>query len=292
MSSTPGENIQDYTGRSVQSEDFVSPHLVERLAATLGGAPASTDVLPPLWHWLLFQEWASPAQLGLDGHPKRGGFLPPLPELTRRVWGGGRVEFGARLRVGDRIVRTSVIQRIDEKNGKSGRLVVVTVRHELIGGGGLCVREEQYLVYRETDSGDTTVVGAAAKMGTAAATVPCPTAPPGAFSSQVLPDSVLLFRFSALTGNAHRIHYDLPYARQQEGYPGLVVHGPLQAIWLIGHLQQELAIEPTRFEYRAHRPAIAGRPLTLEGWREGPLVRLRTVDADGILCMSAEATLG
>jgi 3-methylfumaryl-CoA hydratase len=288
MSSTPGENIQDYIGRTVHSTDFVSSHLLERLAATLDDTLASTDVLPPLWHWLLFQEWASPAQLGLDGHPKRGGFLPPLPELTRRVWGGGRVEFGARLRVGDRIVRTSVIQRIDEKNGKSGRLVVVTVRHELVGGSGLCVREEQDLVYRETDS---TVVGAAAKMGTAAATVACPTAPPGAFSRQVLPDPVLLFRFSALTGNAHRIHYDLPYALQQEGYPGLVVHGPLQAIWLIGHLQQELAIVPTRFEYRAHRPAIAGRPLRLEGWKEGPLVRLRTVDADGALCMSAEATL-
>ena len=288
MSSTPGENIQDYIGRTVHSTDFVSSHLLERLAATLDDAPANTDFLPPLWHWLLFQEWASPAQLGLDGHPKRGGFLPPLPELTRRVWGGGRVEFGARLRLGERVLRTSVIQRIDEKNGKSGRLVVVTVRHELVGGSGLCVREEQDLVYRETDS---TVVGAAAKMGTAAATVPCPTAPPGAFSRQVLPDPVLLFRFSALTGNAHRIHYDLTYARQQEGYPGLVVHGPLQAIWLIGHLQQELAIVPTRFEYRAHRPAIAGRPLRLEGWKEGPLVRLRTVDADGALCMSAEATL-
>ena len=288
MSSTPGENIQDYIGRTVHSTDFVSSHLLERLAATLDDTLASTDVLPPLWHWLLFQEWASPAQLGLDGHPKRGGFLPPLPELTRRVWGGGRVEFGARLRLGERVLRTSVIQRIDEKNGKSGRLVVVTVRHELVGGSGLCVREEQDLVYRETDS---TVVGAAAKMGTAAATVDCPTAPPGAFSRQVLPDPVLLFRFSALTGNAHRIHYDLPYALQQEGYPGLVVHGPLQAIWLIGHLQQELAIVPTRFEYRAHRPAIAGRPLRLEGWKEGPLVRLRTVDADGALCMSAEATL-
>ncbi len=291
MTAPPGGSIQAYLGRTAQSEDFVSPHLVERLAATLGDALASTDVLPPLWHWLLFQEWVSPAQLGMDGHPKRGGFLPPLPELTRRVWGGGRVEFGARLRLGERIVRTSVIQRIDEKSGKSGRLVVVTVRHELVGGSGLCVREEQDLVYRETDSRDTTVVGAAAKMGTAAATVTCPTAPPGAFSRQVLPDPVLLFRFSALTGNAHRIHYDLPYARQQEGYPGLVVHGPLQAILLIGHLQQELAIVPARFEYRAHRPAIAGRPLRLEGWREGQLVRLRTVDADGALCMSAEATL-
>jgi len=106
----------------------------------------------------------------------------------------------------------------------------------------------------------------------------------------VLPDSVLLFRFSALTGNAHRIHYDLPYARQEEGYPGLVVHGPLQAIWLIGRLQQEFAIVPARFEYRAHRPAIAGSPLRLEGWREGPLARLRTVDAEGALCMSADAT--
>jgi 3-methylfumaryl-CoA hydratase len=290
VTTSPGGCIQDYIGRTAQSEDFVSPHLVERMAATLGDPAANTDVLPPLWHWLLFQEWASPMQLGVDGHPKRGGFLPPLPQLTRRVWGGGRVEFGARLRLGERIRRTSVIQRIDEKSGKSGRLVVVTVRHELVGGSGLCVREEQDLVYREMDTRGT-VAGAAAKMGTAAATVTCPTAPPGAFSTQVLPDPVLLFRFSALTGNAHRIHYDLPYARQQEGYPGLVVHGPLQAIWLIGRLQQELAIVPARFEYRAHRPAIAGRPLTLEGWREGPLARLRTVDADGALCMSAEATL-
>ena len=291
MSSTPGENIQDYIGRTVHSADFVSSHLLERLAATLDDAPANTDFLPPLWHWLLFQEWASPTQLGMDGHPKRGGFLPPLPELTRRVWGGGRVEFGVPPRVGERIVRTSVIQRIDEKIGKSGRLVVVTIRHELVGGSGLCVREEQDLVYRETDTTSAAVVGAAAQVGAAAAAITCPTAPPGAFSTQVLPDPVLLFRFSALTGNAHRIHYDLPYARQQESYPGLVVHGPLQAIWLIDRLQQELASVPALFEYRAHRPAIAGRPLRLEGWREGPLVRLRTVDADGALCMSADATL-
>jgi 3-methylfumaryl-CoA hydratase len=275
MSST---NIQDYIGRTAQSVDIVSPHLIGRLAATLGDAPANTDFLPPLWHWLLFQEWAPPAQLGMDGHPKRGGFLPPLPELTRRVWGGGRVEFGIRPRVGERIVRTSVIQRIDEKSGKSGRLVVVTVGHEFVGESGLCVREEQDLVYRETNSRGTAVA------------VTCPTAPPGAFSTQVLPDPVLLFRFSALTGNAHRIHYDLSYARQQEGYPDLVVHGPLQAIWLIGRLAQEVAVAPARFEYRAHRPAIAGRALRLEGWREGPLARLRTVDAEGALCMSADAT--
>jgi 3-methylfumaryl-CoA hydratase len=272
VTASPGGSTQDYIGRTVQSEDFVSPHLVERLAATLGSAPANTDVLPPLWHWLLFQEWASPVQLGLDGHPERGGFLPPLPELTRRVWGGGRVEFGVCPRIGERIVRTSVIQRIDEKIGK-------------------CVREEQDLVYRAMDARGAAADEAAAQVGASAAAVTCPTAPPGAFSTQVLPDPVLLFRFSALTGNAHRIHYDLPYARQQEGYPGLVVHGPLQAIWLIGHLQQELAIVPARFEYRAHRPAIAGRLLTLEGWREGALVRLRTVDADGALCMSADATL-
>ena len=284
-------SIQEYIGRTVQSAELVSAHLVERLAATLGDAPVNTDVLPPLWHWLLFQEWASPVQLGMDGHPKRGGFLPPLPELTRRVGGGGRVEVGVSPRVGERIVRTSVIQRIDEKTGKSGRLVVVTVRHELAGTSGMCVREEQDLVYRETNTRDTTVAAAAAKMGAAAATLTCPAAPPGAFSRQVLPDPVLLFRFSALTGNAHRIHYDLPYACGQEGYPGLVVHGPLQAIWLIGCSQQELGIVPARFEYRAHRPAIAGRTLRLEGWREGPLARLRTVDADGAPCMTAEAML-
>jgi 3-methylfumaryl-CoA hydratase len=270
---------QDYIGRTARTEDFVSPHLVERLAATLGRAPPNTDMLPPLWHWLLFQEWASPGELGSDGHPKRGGFLPPLPELTRRVWGGGRVEFGTPLHIGERVVRTSVIQRIDDKVGKSGRLVVVTVRHELVGASGLAVREEQDLVYREADA------------GTAAAAVACSTAPPGAFSTQVLPDPVLLFRFSALTGNAHRIHYDLPYARQSEGYPGLVVHGPLQAIWLMSRMQQELALSPTRLTYRAHRPAFAGKPLRLEGWQEGPSARLRTVDAEGALCMSAEAAL-
>lgn len=261
---------EEYAGRTEIRRDVVAPHLMQGLAATLG-VPVP-DVLPPLWHWTLFQDWLPPDRLGPDGHPRRGGFLPPVHDLPRRMWAGGRVQFHAPLHPGDAVERTTTILGVDEKHGSTGRLVFVTLRHAIAGPAGPAITEEQDLVYRGTD-------GAAAKPGAAAS--PVPDGP----RTTVLPDAVTLFRYSALTGNGHRIHYDADYARGVEGYPGLVVHGPLQATWLAGLLRAP----PARFHFRGRRAAFAGSPLRLEGWAEGGATRLRTVDADGCVCMEAEA---
>ena len=271
----------DSIGRTETRDDRVWPPLLRHLAAALDRPEPET--LPPLWHWMLFQDWHPPSGLGSDGHPERGGFLPPVHDLPRRMWAGGRLCFheAGILRPGDPVTRTSTVADVTAKTGASGRLVFVTVRHEISGPAGPAISEEQDLVYRGAE-------GAAVKSAS-----PAPSAPGHAVRAEVLPDAVLLFRYSALTGNGHRIHYDLDYVTRQEGYPGLVVHGPLQATWLA-----ELAARhhPGRriasFGFRGRRPAFAGRPMTLEGWDEGEIVRLRTLDADGAVCMDAEAHLG
>jgi hydroxyacyl-ACP dehydratase HTD2-like protein with hotdog domain len=268
----------EYIGRTQTREDVVCPTLVARLAATLEVPVRADGALPALWHWILFQDWVPASGLGADGHPKRGGFLTAVQEFPRRMWGGGRVSFQRPLSVGEQVTRTSTIQRIQEKVGASGRMVFVTVGHAISDTHGLAITEEQDIIYREA-------AGAAVKPGERAQP-----APGDAFSREVRPDPVLLFRYSALTGNGHRIHYDVDYARRKEGYPGLVVHGPLQAIWLADLASRQCPdARIERFDYRGQRAAIAGSSLTLEGWRDGTLLRLRTCDSAGVVCMTAEA---
>jgi 3-methylfumaryl-CoA hydratase len=267
-----------YVGRTEARDDRLDARLLRGMAATLGvPLPA---VLPPLWHWMLFQDWVMPELIGPDGHPKRGGFLPPVHDLPRRMWAGGRVVFHAgKLREGDAVRRTSTILSVAEKSGGSGRLVFVTVKHVVEGPAGLALEEEQDIVYRGAE-------GAAVKAGE-----PAP-AWPGAPSRVVVPDAVMLFRYSALTGNGHRIHYDHPYVTGVEGYPGLVVHGPLQATLMAG-----LALEVSpgrglaRFAFRGRRPCFDGRPLTVLARRDGDALTLETRDEGGATCMQAEATL-
>jgi len=265
---------QDYVGRTETRTDTVAPRIIQGLAATLN--VETPDLLPPLWHWTLFQDWVPPERLGPDGHPRRGGFLPPVHDLPRRMWAGGRVQFLAPLRPGDTVRRTSTILAVNEKQGGSGRLVFVTVGHVIEGPGGVAVDERQDIVYRSAE-------GAAAKPAE-----PALPAPPGALRAEVHPDSVLLFRYSALTGNGHRIHYDLDYVRDAEGYPGLIVHGPLQATLLAGLLAGRPV---TTFSYRGLRPAFHDAPLAIEAWPDGEAWTLRTLDPTGRACMSAEATL-
>ncbi len=263
----------DHIGRTETRHDVVGQPMLLGMARTLG--VEEPTVLPPLWHWTLFQDWVPPDQLGPDGHPRRGGFLPPVHDLPRRMWAGGEVVFLAPLHAGDAVTRTSEITKLVEKQGRSGRLVFVTVRHVIAGPHGTAIEETQDIVYRGAD-------GAAVKPAE-----PAPPAPPGS-RGNVLPDPVLLFRYSALTGNGHRIHYDLDYVREVEGYPGLVVHGPLQATWLAA-----LAPRPARsFRFRGRRPAFHDRPLALEGWEDGGTTKLQTRDADGAVCMEAVAVHG
>ncbi len=263
-----------YVGRSQTATDEVSRRLLAGLAATLG--VETPETVPPLWHWMLFQDWVPPDRIGPDGHPKRGGFLPPVHDLPRRMWAGGRVSWQGELRVGDRVSRTSTIQRVQEKQGGAGRLVFVTVKHVIDGPAGPVIEEEQDLVYRGTE-------GAAVKP---AAAVTDPLAPGEGITASVRPDPVLLFRYSALTGNGHRIHYDLDYARDVEGYPGLIVHGPLQATWLAA-LVHDRALRS--FEFRGQRPAFHDRALTLEARPGGDGAALRSLDEDGAICMQAKA---
>ena len=265
-----------FVGRTQTQRDQVSADMLQRMAATLDVAVPT--LLPPLWHWTLFQDWVPPERIGPDGHPRRGGFLPPVDDLPRRMWAGGRLRFHAPLQAGDAVERVSTITDVTEKQGGSGRLVFVTVRHVVAGPAGLAIAEEQDLVYRGTE-------GAAVK---AAESATDRLAPGAALSAHVLPDPVTLFRYSALTGNGHRIHYDLDYVRAVEGYPGLVVHGPLQATWLAGLLAGRAL---AGFSFRGRRPAFHGETLALEGRAEGPLVRLRTLDLGGSVCMTAEAEL-
>ena len=274
----------EYIGRGEEHQDQVSAAAIAGLAATLDLAPESVapdGFLPPLWHWMLFQTWVPASALGPDGHPRRGGFLPPIHELTRRMWAGGRLVFRAPLAAGTAIRRTSTILAIRETSGGSGRLVFVTVRHVIAGADGPAIEEEQDIVYRGAD-------GAAVRAANAE-----PPPPAGAFSRTVTPDAVMLFRYSALTGNGHRIHYDLDYVTKVEGYPGLIVHGPLQATLLADLLRRHAPARArlAKISFRGQRPAFHDRPLTLVGWPDGARYRLESRDPDGACCMRAEAEL-
>jgi 3-methylfumaryl-CoA hydratase len=276
-------SFQDYVGRSETRADTVSPLLIRGLAATLDipeQEAAPDGRLPPLWHWMLFQEWVPAHGLGPDGHPKRGGFLPPVHDLPRRMWAGGRVRFLAPLHSGEAVSRTSTILKIEEKSGGSGRLVFVTVRHVIAGPAGAAIEEEQDIVYRGTE-------GAAVR-----AAEPAPEPGPAAFGRPVQPDPVLLFRYSALTANGHRIHYDLDYVTREEGYPGLIVHGPLQATWLADLVRRHRpGAAIARFSYRGRRPAFHQNALRLVGWEQEEKIRLESRDHEGAVCMSADAVL-
>lgn len=269
-------DLAEHVGRTREETDWVRPELLARLAATLG-VPVP-EALPITWHWCLFQDWVPPDGLGLDGHPRRGGFLPPVHDLPRRMWAGGEVEALGPLRPGDHATRRSRIASATEKAGGSGRLVFVEVEHEIAGPAGPAVRERQTLVYRGAE-------GAAVRDAAQA-----PPLPPGAAEATLTPDPVLLFRYSALTGNGHRIHYDADYVRGEEGYPGLIVHGPLQATLLAGLAKRvNPGREARRLRFRGARPAFAGAPLRVQGWAEGDRFALRTLDPTDRVCMAADA---
>lgn len=245
--------FEDWIGRSQSNTDVLDPASSNALDVALGGEGALQvgDPLPLLDHWLHFWDVKPPAGLGADGHPAKGGFLPPV-QLPRRMWAGGRLTFHRPLLLGQRVTRTSTITAVTQKTGRSGTLVFVTVRHDLDAGAGVAVSEEQDLVYREPAPGMLPLPGA----------VPAPDA---AWRETVDPDTVLLFRYSALTMNGHRIHYDRPYATDEESYPALVVHGPLQAALLIRLAARSLDRPISGFEFRGQQPAFDGVPLHVCG---------------------------
>jgi 3-methylfumaryl-CoA hydratase len=246
------DDFAAWIGRSEERSDVLDPSRSNVLQAALGGASdlKAGDALPACHHWLHFWEARTPAQTGGDGHPKRGGFLPPIA-LARRMWAGGRLIVRGPLHFGEPVRRVSTIRGIERKTGRNGELMFVTLRHEYYGPQGLAIEEEQDLVYRDMD-----------RSGAAAAPA-APIEPAAPAQDKVDPDSVLLFRYSALTMNGHRIHYDHPYAVGEEGYRGLVVQGPLQATLLARLAGGELNAPLSTFHFRGLAPAIAGERLDL-----------------------------
>jgi 3-methylfumaryl-CoA hydratase len=275
-------SVTDWIGKTEARSDIVTAGPVAALSATLDREdpqPQPGDPLPLLWHWLFFLDRHRASELGPDGHARRGGLLPPVP-LPRRMWAGSRFEFHHSLRMGDQMTRETRVVDIKEKSGRSGPLVFVVVRHEISNADGLAVAEEHDIVYRDH--------GPAAPLQAAPADA--------AWERTIVTDDVLLFRYSALTFNAHRIHYDRRYATEVEGYPGLVVHGPLIATLLMDLLRRRhMETNPTaniaQFSFRAVSPLFDTAPFVVCGKPEGQKIQLWAKDAAGNLALSAEALL-
>jgi 3-methylfumaryl-CoA hydratase len=272
-----------WIGRTETTDDPMAVTQARAAAAMFDDASAVLDdgsPLPPLWHWFYFLPRAPQSQLDDDGHPKRGGFLPPIP-YPRRMFAGSTLRFHRPLQLGRPARRHATITDVAMKSGRSGSLAFVTVALRFEQDGALCVDEEQQIVYREP--------GAAVPAPAEAA---WPALPDGAWSRLVMPDPRLLFRFSALTFNAHRIHYDRDYANRVEGYPGLVVHGPLTAMLLADLAARQSGRPVTAFSFRGLAPLFDLAPFRLVGTAAGSEVRLEAQRCDAQVALAATAELG
>ncbi|TMR21284.1 hypothetical protein ETD86_15935 [Nonomuraea turkmeniaca] len=262
-----------WTPHTVTTVETVDPHPVAALSALFDdGTPATGpgDALPPLWHWLALARWPVSSALGLDGHPARGSFLPPV-ELPRRMFAGGEVVFHAPLTVGATVRRESRVASVTEKSGRSGKLVVVAVATRLYDAHDrLAIEERQDLIYRDTRP--VRAVETPAEPAAALAPVGAPLTRAGEWAWDLVTDPTLLMRFSAATSNPHRIHYDWPYATRVEGYPGLVVHGPLMTLALAEVLRLEQHDVPIpRMRHRNRAPLFCGQAARLRRVEDAPL---------------------
>ena len=279
MSTPDTEKLRAWIGRKESRSDVATAWPVAALSATFDRPdpePKTGDAVPPGWHWLYFLEAKPASELGVDGHPKLGGFLPPVG-AARRMWAGGRIEFKRPLRVGDAIRRDSEIVSIEPKTGRSGSMIFVTVRHTVTAAGETAVVDEVDIVYREL-----------AKPGSpAAAGSPAPR--DAAWRREMVADPVMLFRYSALTFIGHRIHYDLDYCRQEEGYPGLVVHGPLQTLLLLDLCRRHARRPVGRIDYRALHPLFHFERFSVNGnpSADAGLSEVWTANAAGNYAMRA-----
>ncbi|MEU2686834.1 hypothetical protein ABZ654_23740 [Streptomyces hygroscopicus] len=253
-------HVESWKPGEITCEDSLLPGPATALSALLDQPGPVTDVgapLPALWQWLYFLDWPAQRDLGADGHPAHGHFLPPVPE-RQRMFAGGRCTIFEPLRIGEKAERVSSLQGVEVKQGRTGELLFVTQRNEFRQKGRSCLVEEQDIVYRSGRS--------------PARTTPMALGPSSrpwadeAWQLSLQPDPTLLFRFSALTANAHRIHYDLPYTRDEEGHPGLVVHGPLLALLMLELLRRNAPTRQVRsLSYRLRSPAFAGEHLLAAG---------------------------
>jgi len=273
------DHLRQWIGRSTEDTDIVTPQLVKRLRATLFqhvGEPKAGDPAPFTVHWCLAPAVFPMSMLGPDGHPTRGGFLPPVP-LPRRMWAGGELEFLDTLRVGDQPKRVSRISDVTVKSGSTGTLCFVAVEHVVTTPRGVAIRERQDIVYRD--------------MGGAPAAPKAPPPPPVAkYRETRMADAVLLFRYSALTFNGHRIHYDRDYVTKVEGYPGLIFHGPMQAAFIV-ELAAKLrgGVPPKKLSYRGVQPLFEGE-FSVNANDTGAGMELWTANSDGQPTMKGTAT--
>jgi 3-methylfumaryl-CoA hydratase len=276
------DHLRQWIGRTTEASDIVTAQLVRGLRATLFleiGAPRNGDAAPFTVHWCLAQPVFPMSELGPDGHPTRGGFLPPVP-LPRRMWAGGEIEFLDTLRVDDEVTRRSEISDVTMKSGSTGALCFVSVNHLITTARGVAIRERQDIVYRDLASGPQPAAPAK------------PAAPPPAAQHREshMADPVLLFRYSALTFNGHRIHYDRDYVTKVEGYPGLVFHGPMQAALLVecaARLHGGAA--PKKFSYRGVQPLFDGSAFSINANKTAAGMELWTANSADMPTMKASA---
>ncbi|MGN8094947.1 FAS1-like dehydratase domain-containing protein [Methylobacterium sp. 22177] len=271
-------DLTGWIGRTREASDLVTPRLLAEFRATFAPhlAPVSDGIAPPALHWCLAPETPPADALGPDGHAAKGGFLPPVP-LPRRMWAGGEIETASGLRAGDAVTRTETVRDVAFKSGRSGSLCFVTVDHTVATGRGVAIRERQDIVYREA-AGAQSETSAAPERDD-----------PEAYAAiwDVSATPTLLFRYSAMTFNGHRFHYDQPYATRVEGYADLVVHGPMQATLLMNLAATLLGHGPRKFAYRGVSPMTANQIFRVCGRVCGTVFEGVTLDAAGHVCMRA-----
>lgn len=279
----------DWIGRRETVREIAAVEAAAGMIATLDrdeAPPRPGDPLPPLRHWMFFNPKVRPGEIGPDGHPKRGLFLPPVP-LPRRMFAGARVSFHAAIGLGEEMTRESEITDIVRKTGRSGELVFVTIRHRVSAAAGLAIEEEQDIVYRDVAGPAMTPTAVAAERENFD------------WRRTITPDPVMLFRYSALTFNGHRIHYDRPYVTGVEGYPGLVVHGPLTATLLLDLARDSIGRPVKSFAFQGKRPLfdtapfeIMGRMNRTEDGGDGNSCTVWAADPDGNVAMTASVEFG
>lgn len=270
-------DLEAWIGKQETSEEVLTAAFAARFSATfdLGEPPKIGEIAPFFIQYCLAQSIVATSALAADGHPSKGGFLPPVP-LPIRMWAGGETRTLSPIYVGATLSRRSVVTKITHKNGSAGPLCFVTVMHFIDSDGVAAIEERQDIVYRSpTQSAPTS---------TTRETVPC-----GAKVVRIVPDSRLLFRYSALTFNSHRIHYDSPYTIEMEGYADLVVHGPLQATLLAQAAASWIGHRPSVFSYRLKSPIVLPCSLNLNGEPDGVDWRLWSASDDGPVSVDARA---
>ncbi|MCL3882181.1 MaoC family dehydratase N-terminal domain-containing protein [Marivita sp. GX14005] len=271
------DHLRSWIGREQSDAEVLTPMLVRQFNATFDrkGSTEEGDIAPLLIHFCLTQPVSPESELGPDGHPARGGFLPPVP-LPRRMWAGGAFAFHGDIRIGERVERRSTIRDVVLKQGRSGPLCFVTVEHEITSGGKPALTERQDIVYRDAPAGEQTMPEGEA-------------APQGRHTRRITPTATLLFRYSAMTFNGHRIHYDIPYATEIEGYPGLIVHGPMQATLLCQTAADLRGTRPERFSFRSLSPIFDTADFTVNADDKAGAMRLWIARVGGPLAMEALA---